>query len=268
MTGFFLLPGLITVPFVYTIDTVRDGASYSTRIVKVTQAEGKGVCFTCTCSFKTPESSPLDVQDSIDLWKTYPSVLKGKSESDFPPVPGADFSRYLDMTKEQGEMQTYIGLDTRKVDMTPHNKPLDPLDRRQLLFYRADGALGPEMNPNLHACAHLYASDINSLFIVANLLDISDVFTAAASISHNVIFHVPVGDLLMEKEVGDGERKLWYCKEDWTTRAADGRCMHHGRLVGPGGRHVASTVQDGVMRMPRTKADYQRLSIPEKKAKL
>ena len=55
VSGSFLLPGLLDLPFIYKVHNIRDGRSYCTRIVNVTQASGKGVCFTCTCSFKTDE---------------------------------------------------------------------------------------------------------------------------------------------------------------------------------------------------------------------
>lgn len=70
--------------------SIRDGGSYCTRIVNVTQAEGKGICFTCTCSFKRAESSPLNEQEHVDVWKKYKVVLEGTKPEDFEQVPGVD----------------------------------------------------------------------------------------------------------------------------------------------------------------------------------
>lgn len=154
--------------------------------------------------------------------------------------------------KETGYNDPCPGLDTRKVDMKPYNEPLAPLERRQLYYYRVIGEMPSD--PNLHACVHLYASDRNSLFIVANHLDVADSFqnkdrlAQMASLSHTVVFHVSATDLMMLEECNDGERR-WYCKEDWTTRAAGGRGMHNSRLVGPGGIHVAITWQEGMVRV-------------------
>jgi hypothetical protein len=56
----------------------------------------------------------------------------------------------------------------RKVDMTAYNKPRPTLERRQLQYYRVIGAMPSiEDDANLHACAHLYASDRNGLFPVS-----------------------------------------------------------------------------------------------------
>lgn len=90
VTGFFILAGLTNIPFVYSVKIIRDGRSYCTRIVHVTQAEGKGICFTCTCSFKKHEESELDVQEKIDLDDTYAIVLKGTSPEDWNEAPGMD----------------------------------------------------------------------------------------------------------------------------------------------------------------------------------
>ncbi|KAF2772923.1 Thioesterase/thiol ester dehydrase-isomerase [Teratosphaeria nubilosa] len=65
----FILPGLPMLPFVYKVHIIRDGRSYATRIVNVTQQNGKGICLTCTCSFKTAEISSMDVQDHVDIPK-------------------------------------------------------------------------------------------------------------------------------------------------------------------------------------------------------
>lgn len=138
--------------------------------------------------------------------------------------------------------------------MTPYNWLLKPFDKRQLYFYRLIGSL-PVDDTNLHACAHLYASDRNSLFIVANNLNVGHKFTHAASLSHTVVFHSAAKDILMTGADGD---RTWFCKEDWTTRAAGGRGIHQSRIVGPKGEHVASTWQEGVVRIGRDEEEQKR----------
>jgi acyl-CoA thioesterase len=127
--------------------------------------------------------------------------------------------------------------------MTPYNKSLSPFDRRQLFFYRTIGDLPPD--PNIHACAHLYASDRNSLFIVARHFEVSDKFTHMASLSHTVVFHTPALHIMMQSQSG----KHWFTQEVWTTRAGGGRGMHHSRIIGLGGTHVATSLQEGMIRV-------------------
>lgn len=141
----------------------------------------------------------------------------------------------------------FPGLVTKKVDMKPYNSPRLPLDRRQLTIYHAIGDLPPaSSSPNLHACAHLYASDRNSLFIIPKFWDIGDNYTAMASLNHTVVFHG--GADLVDAQTEDGTSK-WFVQEARTDRVADGRGMHHSRILDLEGRHIATTMQDGMIRL-------------------
>lgn len=191
-------------------------------------------------------------------------LLKTRKKQDERNLELMVFScRYNQRMKETGHNDACPGLDTRRADMTPYNVSRSAFDRRQLYYYRIIGSLPPD-DANLHACAHLYASDRNSLFIVANHMDVTDRYTEGfrptmGSLSHTVVFHVPGKDLMMTEE-GSGERR-WFCKEDWTTRAAGGRGIHQSRLVGPGGLHVGSSWQEGMVRVGRRRVK------PEEEAK-
>jgi acyl-CoA thioesterase II len=250
VTGWFILAGLIDVPFVYKVHNIRDGRSYCTRIVNVTQTRGKGVCFTCTCSFKTEESSTLEAQESVDLWKKYDSVLNGKTPEDFPEAPGMDVPQYWQLLKDGHPNDKFPGLTTKKADMSAYNKPRKPLKRRQLIFYKPIGGLPLDLN--LHMCAHLYASDRNSLFIVANHYGVGGSFSQMGSLAHTVIFHAPFEDLRLEVKKFDGPQGNWFCKEDGTDRASVGRATYHSRVFSPNGIHVFTATQDGLIRLGKS----------------
>jgi acyl-CoA thioesterase II len=248
------------VPFVYKVHNIRDGRSYCTRIVNVTQTRGKGVCFTCTCSFKTEETSDLDAQESLNLWEKYDSVLKGKTPDDFPEAPGMDVPWYWKLLENGHPNDKFPGLTTKKADMSAYNKPRRPLDRRQLIFYKAIGELPHDAN--LHMCAHLYASDRNSLFIVANHYGVGGSFSQMGSLAHTVIFHAPISELRLQAKASSGNPQGdWYCKEDRTDRASVGRGMFHSRVWSPNGTHVMSIMQDGMIRVgepPKGKKEKSR----------
>lgn len=167
--------------------------------------------------------------------------------------------------------------------MNAYNDPKPTIDRRQLIFYSVRGSMprlteGPSSPPakkpsfsmeaNLHAVAHLYASDRNSLFIIPNLLGVGDKFTRMASLSHTVIFHVGAEKLFAPNEPADRPRnaaptqrsglgpsesareRKWFMQESWTTRATGGRGLHTSRLWDPDtGLHLATTIQDGLIRL-------------------
>ncbi|KAK5133318.1 hypothetical protein LTR08_007843 [Meristemomyces frigidus] len=252
--GNFILPGLTSIPFVYKVHIIRDGRSYATRIVNVTQAEGKGICFTSTCSFKLAETSPLDVQEKVDIWDKYRSVLEGKTPTDFEECPGMDVPWYWERRKKTGHNDAFPGLQSQKVAMADYNDQKHPLDRRQLILYRTLGDLPPD--PNMHLCAHLYASDRNSLFIVANHFEVGDIYTQMGSLVHSVVFHTGMENLSFGPSAGtssplDDKSGRWFCKEDYSDRVAAGRGLFHSKVWAPDGMHVATIIQDGMIRVTK-----------------
>lgn len=259
--------------------------------------------FTATCSFKKDEASAVDMQDCVNIKETYREVLSGRENEPIlhscaPSVDSQNFKEeYLPAHPEH--FNPLPGLHLRKVDMTTFNKPRQHIDRRQLNFYTLRGALPnptapypPPISPptsipeftitkeaNLHAAAHLYASDRNSLFIVPNHLDRPRDYTRMASLSHSVIFHVGIKDLIMAAEPRidhpnadptlwedgplplcnldsgegkDADGRKWFVQEAWVARASGGRGLHMSRLFDyESGVHVATTFQDGLIRFKK-----------------
>ena len=254
ISGNFILAGELNVPFVYKVHIIRDGRSYCTRIVNVTQKEGKGICFSCICSFKTAEHEQVDSQDEVDLYSKYSAVLTGKIPTDFEEVPGMDLPFYWARRKATGINDQFPGLECRKVDMSAYNKDRHPLDRRQLIFYRITGDIPDEENGNMHLCAHLLASDRNSLYIVTNHFELGDYFTSMSSLSHTVIFHSPLASLRFgaSKKKGaplddDGQGR-WFCMEVSASRMSGGRAVYNCRIWNSDGEHIGTGMQDGLIR--------------------
>ncbi len=198
----------------------------------------------------------MSVQEEMDLWKEFAPALAGKKPKDFEEVPGMDVPWYWRRRKETGQNDQFPGLESRKVDMTPYNQDKHPLRRKGLIFYRPIGLLPDD--PNMHLCAHLYASDRNSLYIVANQMDVGDLYTAMSSLVHTTAFHGDMSSLMfgrsqsqshpMDDTSGSGK---WFCKEDFTLRAGQGRAMLHGRIWAADGTHICTVNQDGMIRFAR-----------------
>lgn len=297
ITGWFILGGKPNEHYTYKVKKLRDGFNYCTRSVSVFQIAAHGAMFTCTCSFKKEEESPVDVQDQMNLKEIYRDVLQGKEHEPMNhPVAPSNDSEYFRETYLPAHPEHFnpiAGLHLRKADMTKYNTSRNPLDRKQLIFYTLRGSLPvptapyppvPNSQPsltraaNMHACAHLYASDRNSLFIIPNHLDRPRSYIRMASLSHTVIFHVGIKDLVMPAEprinhpnadptlwedetlplcnlggqVGedvDADGRKWFVQEAWVARAAGGRGLHMSRMWDyERGVHVATTVQDGLIR--------------------
>lgn len=207
------------------------------------------------------------------------------------PSNDSEWFRETYLPQNPDHYNPIAGLHLRKVDMDKYNVPRPPIDRRQLIFYSLRGSLPLPTAPyppsaglgvsltrdaNLHACAHLYASDRNSLFIIPNHLSLGREYTRMASISHTVIFHVGIKDLVLPPEPcidhpkadptlreggslslcnieghagGDADGRKWFLQESWFERAAGGRGLHKSRMWNyETGTLIASTVQDGLIR--------------------
>lgn len=268
------------------------------------EKEEKEMFFIATCSFKLREHSQISIQqqqegdfleDDFYGEKVYGGVLKGKMDPvrDLEEVPGMDLTFYRkqkmlllddddDDEEGGGKMKTkknhdaFPGLQCRKVDMREYNATRHPMERRQLIFYRMifdeeEKDQGMGMNMNMQLCAHLYASDRNSLFIVANLFDLGDLFTNMSSLSHTVIFHAEEGEMRFgsasasttstttkrtkspfHKENNnnndDGGGGRWFCMEVFGSRIHGGRAVHNCRIFNDEGVHIATCMQDGLIR--------------------
>lgn len=229
---------------------VRDGGRYCLRAVEVQQASEAGPCFTCTCSFKRPEPTLFSHQPQINLQQKYLSVLKGKSPQDHPYAPGADTPWWARGIKAKSwEEKDFPGVEIRKVDMKAYNSRISsPIDYRQLQLYRLIGSIDPK-DLNLHACAHLYASDRNSLFLITHALGIGDDFINMASLSHTVIFHADGEGLKMAGNQSSGNK--WFAQEGWTGRTEGNRGTHESRIWDGSGMLLATTLQDGMIRIKK-----------------
>ncbi|KAI9827741.1 MAG: hypothetical protein M1832_004230 [Thelocarpon impressellum] len=264
----FTLPGDAERAFVYAVQRVRDGGSYCTRAVTVRQpdgdgsADGDGVCFTCICSFKRDEESSFAHQHEARLEARYGEVLRGKRPEDHGLAPAIDTPWYRKLALDESIVEQFPGLDMRKVDMSAYNAGRPPSEARQLQYYTCTGAL-PRGDANLAACAHLYASDRNSLFLISSAHGVGDSFTGMGSVSHSVVFHGPSQDLLF---ADGGRERAWFCQEAWTSRSAAGRALHESKIWDGRGRHVASTWQDGLIRVRR--GAWTNAALSNKPAKL
>ncbi len=133
--------------------------------------------------------------------------------------------------------------------MSAYNKDKLPSGHRKLDYYRPICPM-PTTNINLHACAHLYTSDRNSLFIISNAVDYGDEVEMMGSLSHNVVFHGTDKDLVMK----EGE---WCLQGMSAPRSGHGRGMHESRIWDKRGKPIARTWQDGLVRRAEKEEDQR-----------
>jgi acyl-CoA thioesterase-2 len=225
--GYFMLPGDVSVPIVYQVDRIRDGRSFTTRRVLAIQ-DGREI-FSMLCSFHQEE----------------PGIEHGAALPDVPPpealAPELELVRAMAARIPEPLRPVYT--QDRPIDFRPV-APADPFapERREAakhVWFRADGAM-PE-SPLLHQAVLAYASDYGLLgtALLPHGLSFLMRGVQAASLDHAVWFHRPfrVDDWLLYSTDGPA--------------AAGARAFTRGAIFTRSGELVASTAQEGLIRVRR-----------------
>ena len=76
-----------------------------------------------------------------------------------------------------------------------------------------------------------------------------DDYSAIASLAHSVVFHADASEIAMTNPQTKEAR--WFCQEAWPGGSRHGRGLHQSRMWSDDGLHVASTMQDGMLRLKR-----------------
>jgi acyl-CoA thioesterase len=81
----------------------------------------------------------------------------------------------------------------------------------------------------------------------SNHLGIGNDYSQIASLSHTVIMHAEPPELSMVEPMTGVPR--WFVQEAWTGGSRFGRGLHQTRMWREDGMQIASTIQDGMMRL-------------------
>jgi acyl-CoA thioesterase-2 len=220
--SYFIRPGDPAIPIVYTAERVRDGRSFTTRRVVAVQ-HGKPIFF-LSASFQEPEEG-LDHQGQM------------------PDVPAPDTLPSLaeQMDAHRDELGAFAlvprPIDVRYVSsagwVTGGERPPEP---QQRVWMRVAGKLPDD--PSLHACALTYASDLTLLDTV--LSKHGEIWGpggfSGASLDHAVWFHRPF------------RADEWFLYDCHSPSASGARGLAAGRFFAADGRHLATVVQEGLLR--------------------
>lgn len=220
--SYFLLPGDANLPVFCQVERVRDGRSFATRRVKAIQ---KGnIIFDCMCSFQRPETG-----------------LEHQSPQ-MPQVPGPEnFSNDVAKYEKPG-----VTLSERMKTALPFHKPIEirtvPSDSEQAQQYVWLRLV--ENDPvsdklAFHQRALCYASDYYFLLSAVRKhgLSPSDNNVRLASLDHALWLHRRF----------DFNQWLLYVSE--SPSSANGRAYVRGQLFSQDGQLIASTTQEGLLRL-------------------
>ena len=229
--AYFLRPGNPLVPILYEVDNIRDGGSFNTRRVVASQ-RGKAI-FNTEMSFQVFEEGlnhqaqmpncpgPDELQDDNHRWAKIREQL--------------DPSTVKRSSKNRPSLRP---IQMRSVE--PINY-IDPLPRKpeQLIWIKAAGELPAATDSRLHHAILAYASDFSlmSTALMPHAISIMNPKLQPASLDHCIWFH----DSFKADE--------WLLYHMDSTRSSHARGLSRGSFYSQDGRLVASTIQEGLMRL-------------------
>jgi len=256
--SYFILPGDNQLPILYQVERLRDGKSYATRSVKAMQ-RGRAI-FTAIFSFAV-----ADTGISIDHQDTFPQVPD-------PETLPSDEMRVEELLKHPDleipeKYRTY--LETRLQEQSPvdfrevHVATVEELARlkpvqsdRQQVWFKCHGKLNDD--PVLHQAVLAYASDSHLLHTAVRRSGLARTqIGMMASLDHAVWFHAPF------------RADEWLLYDMVSPRANSGRGMTLGRIFRRDGTLVATTAQEGIIRLSLREQEKRRQrSKAEKESKI
>ncbi|MGN6304309.1 MAG: acyl-CoA thioesterase II [Mesorhizobium sp.] len=226
--GYFMRPGDIKVPIVYEVDRIRDGASFTTR--RVTAVQHGQAIFSLETSFQVKEQG-LDHEIPMP--------------PDVPPPETLLSQRELLKTMDHiPEVIRKFWARERPLEIRPvnlkHYSSRDRLPPRQNVWIRLTGPV-PETDPRLPSVLLAYLSDMTLLdtSTFAHGRGLFDPDIQAASLDHAMWFHRP------------------HALDDWllytqdSPSASGSRGFNRGALYARDGTLIASTAQEGLIRLRR-----------------
>jgi len=225
--SYFLRPGKTDQPIVYDVERIRDGKSLSARRIKAIQ-NGKPI-FYMTASFKAPEKG-FEHQDEMPEAPA-PEDLISEQEmallhSDLLP----EFIRDKLVAEKPIEMRPVTLIN-------PVDPEVEPAKR--LVWFKANGRMPDDLR--VHRYLLSYASDFNFLPTALQPHGVSFLTEGmqVVTIDHSMWFH------------HDFRLDDWLLYSVESSVASDGRGLVSGKFFTRDGKLVASSIQEGLMRMRR-----------------
>ncbi len=221
--SYFLRRGDFNAPIVYEVDRSRDGASFTNRRVVAIQ-HGQQI-FHLSASFQRQEEGP-------DHQVAAPAV---SPPEELPDLTATVRRRLKDMPEQQRRFwERDRPFEFRSVEAIDDGRPRPGV--RHIWFRLAGQCPG---NVELNRCLLAYVSDFHLL--------------ETATLPHGLSFHT--GDVLLASL----DHAMWFHRpfriDDWLLYAlispssSGARGMAFGRIFDRAGRLVASTAQEGLMRV-------------------
>lgn len=237
--AYFLRAGDAEHPIVYDVDRTRDGGSFSVR--RVTAIQHGQVIFFCAASFQ-------ECEHGAEHQLSMPEVPKPEDLDPAPAIP-QDVLATLP-TKVQRWLDRMGPFEFRHIyprdELKPPKRP--PF---QQVWFRLGEKVGDA--PELHRALLAYASDFHLL--------------GTANFPHGISYYQP------DVQMASLDHALWFHRpfrtDDWLLYSIDSpsaqgsRGLARGQIFDRDGRLVASTAQEGLIRVTGRDSEASRSKSTE-----
>ena len=222
--AYFMRPGDPSIPIVYQVERIRDGASFATRRVVALQ-HGKAI-FSMSASFQVEE-------DGYDHQVTIPDVPQPDR------LMGEKEFRELFVARAPEPVRRYWGrerpVEFKPVSMT-HYVSSEKLAPEAHIWVRTTGPAPDDRATQTAVLAYLSDMTLLDTSLYAHGTSIFDPSIQAASLDHAMWFHRPA-------KLDD-----WMLYTQDSPSASGARGMTRGSLFNRSGELVASVAQEGLIR--------------------
>ena len=222
--GYFMRPGDPSVPIVYEVNRIRDGKSFTTRLVVAIQ-HGKAI-FSMSASFQI-------IEPGLEHFLPMPDVPEPESLPSEKQLADQFIDHAPEGVRKYWQRKRPIELRPINLDHYISNKKLDP---RQDIWFRATGPLPKD--PAIQQAVLAYASDMTLLdtSLFAHGRAVFDQNLQVASLDHSMWFHRPMN---MEE---------WHLYSQDSPNSSGARGFTRGSIYNREGQLVASAAQEGLIR--------------------
>lgn len=224
--AYFLRPGDINRPIIFDVDPIRDGGSFTTRRV-VAKQNGKAI-FNAAFSFQLPEQG-LEHQDEMPEIPMPQSLRADKDE--------IEHLRKENITLELPPNGDIFGaFELRTLGPLPFLQAKQPIARQGYWLKTVNPVAGDQ---SIHQALLAYMSDYRLMgtALIPHGVMFHDANMQAASLDHSMWFHASFR----------ADEWLYYDMD--SPISVGGRGLNFGRIYTADGRLVASTAQEGLMRV-------------------
>jgi acyl-CoA thioesterase-2 len=223
--AYFLLPGDVNAPIVYEVDIARDGKSFSTRRVVAIQ-HGRPI-FNMAASFQSPEQG-------LEHAAPMPQVPPPEGLADVRAVAPEILAKVPD------KMRRFVTherpFEVRPVEPVHLISP-PPQEPRRHMWLKAIDKLPDDADLHRNLLAYISDYQLVATATLPHGVHFAEGNVQLASLDHAMWFHRPFRV----------DEWLLYSME--SPSASGGRGLAFGRFFTRDGRLVASTAQEGVVRV-------------------